>query len=645
MNKQNLPATMPDPSQRTAWLQEQWRCYAEEPESATALLQSALNLYANVAQEPPSEFGVLLTLFLCELQLQVRQHDNLAALIDHALAWVELGVARQERIALLSLQCRMHLFEQRHGDALSSLAQLTELTRHSVNPLELAQHRRALAQTLFAQRDYRRALELYRETVALHRLAGDPSGWVGLLAHIVGTHRALGERAEVLSAYVEYGAEAVKQRRWMLASQASAGIAEEYATNGASASAEQALADAREYANRPDSVPDWLQVEIWAAEAICFATRQDLAGAVALMLQVIETCTHLAWYYKSRRLRQIVPWLLELGRPKEAAAALESAHRLELGEAHEVGRRELATRIRRVELEHALAEQARSAAQALEMAGRQQALAQALTRQHELQTELIEASKLATLGNLLAGISHELNTPLGNTLTAISTVVELSRQLGNSLRQGPLSRKGFERDIGLCEAGSALARRNIERALELIASYHKLNAAHGNEPWLTLQLDELIQTVWSRSVAPDTALRLAVDADLRVPLHLEALTEVLRQLFQNVERHAYAAEQAGLVQVHARIKAASILLTVSDSGHGIAAELLPRIFDPYVSTQFGKGRSGLGLFVARAAAGQGLHGKLRVQSSLGMGSRFELSWPLAPTSEQSPIAPMNSSAA
>jgi signal transduction histidine kinase len=88
-----------------------------------------------------------------------------------------------------------------------------------------------------------------------------------------------------------------------------------------------------------------------------------------------------------------------------------------------------------------------------------------------------------------------------------------------------------------------------------------------------------------------------------------------------------------VVQVQARIDGEQTMLTVSDNGRGIDSQLLPRIFDPYVSSQFGKGRSGLGLFVARAAAGQRMRGKLRVQSSPGLGSRFELVWPSTPSSE------------
>ncbi|MCV2422290.1 sensor histidine kinase [Paucibacter sp. DJ2R-2] len=628
-----MSSHLPSLIERSNWLKAQWHLYGEAPCSAEALIEPALRLYEDqVLMERPSEFGVLLTLFLCELLQQVHRREEVATLVERALAWAGLDISRREKVALLSWQCRMHSFFQRQEEALTSLAQLSELTRNENDPLLLAQHRRVLAMSLFAQREYRHSIELYRETIELYRLSGDVCGWIGLFTLIAQLHRRLGERDAMLAAYIDCVAGAVAQRRWVEASNASTGIAEEYAERGEHALAERALKDARDLAGRASTLPVWMELELCATEAVLCALKEDKAGAVVLMRKAIESGKALGWRDMSQRLRQIVPWLLELRQGEEAVAALERAHGLELEAAHEVGRKHMAIQLRLLEVDHAKAEQARSATHASELAARNQALEQALAKQYELQTELIEASKLATLGSLLAGMSHELNTPLGTTLVAVSTLADMSRQLGNQVRQGTISRKGFERDIGACEQGAELARRSVESAIKLIESYQQLNATHSHEHWVEVQLDEVIRATWDRSIDPRSPLRIEVDANLCVSVHLEAFTEVLRQLLQNVERHAYAVDEPGVVQVQACVDGEQILLTVSDTGRGIDPELLPRVFDPYVTSQFGKGRSGLGLFVARAAAGQKMLGKLRVQSELGLGSRFELVWPSTPAS-------------
>ncbi|MDT8999243.1 HAMP domain-containing sensor histidine kinase [Paucibacter sp. APW11] len=628
-----LPPLPPERERRGGWLAALRQAYLEAPDELQLWLPLAwqaheLDLTEQSQGAEADACSLDLVLLLCELLLQERRFDAVTRLLELALSWPVAADEQIAQAALLGLQCRMHWLFQRHGEALHCLARLTELTQHKAAPLAQAHQRRAFAQSLFAQREYRRAIELYHEAIALHRQAEPHGAWISMYSLIAAAQRSLGNSDAMLQAFRKNADEAAKQRRWWAASNACTGIAEEYAERGELALAEQALAEAQAFAERPSQRPLWLEKELWAVDAVCAALRQDHARAVAMMKRVIAHSDSSSWRDKSRRLRQLVPWQLRLGQAADAIATLEQAHALELEEAHEVDRKELASRLQRVELEHARAEQLRNAQHAAVLEARNQALERALAVQHELQTELIEASKLATLGHLLAGMSHELNTPLGVTLTAVSTVADLSRQLGSQIKQGSISRREFVQGLGQCENGAELARNNLERALELIATYRQLDSQPRHELWAQAQLDELIRSTWARSVDPRSALQLQVDADLRVPVHQEALCEILRQLFQNVERHAYPPGSSGQVLVQAQRLGETVSLSVTDQGRGIAPDFLPRIFDPYESTQFGQGRSGLGLFVARAAAVQGLEGKLRASSQPGLGCRFELSWPI-----------------
>lgn len=618
---------------RLGWLEALRQAYLQAPDELQLWLPPTRQAHDQDLLEQSQgtaadEYSLKLNLLLCELMLHERRFDAVDELVCQALDWPIVQQHPALHASLLGLQCRMHWLFQRHGEALQALGQLTELSQRSPLPLVVVHQRRALAQSLFAQREFERAIALYREAIAMHLELEASGSWLSMYSLIAAAYRSLGQTEPMLQAYEDNAREAIQQRRWCAASNACTGIAEELAERGDIARAEAMLARAQELASRVSQTPLWLDKELWAVQAVCAALKQQHGQAVALMRQVIAHSESSSWRDKSRRLRQLVPWLQAQGLADEALKTIEQAHALELQEAHEAGRKELASQLHRLELEHARAEQLRNAQHAAVLEARNEALERALALQHELQTELIEASKLATLGHLLAGMSHELNTPLGITLTAVTTVADLSRQLGVQLSQGSMSRREFLHNLGQCESGAELARSNLERALALIATYRQLDAKPSHALWAELRLDELVRSTWSRSIDPRSALQLEVDAALSVPVHQEALCEVLRQLFQNVERHAYPAGATGRVRVEATRQGDSVLLSVSDQGCGIAADFLPRIFDPYESTQFGQGRSGLGLFVARAAAVQGLEGKLRASSQPGQGCRFELSWPI-----------------
>jgi signal transduction histidine kinase len=194
--------------------------------------------------------------------------------------------------------------------------------------------------------------------------------------------------------------------------------------------------------------------------------------------------------------------------------------------------------------------------------------------------------------------------------------------------EGKLGRASLTADLQALEEGSELALRNLERVLQHIAAYQELNPGLLATPPRPVDLAELVRQAWQRAVPPASPLQLVMDAELTVEVCADSLQAVLVELLLNVQRHAYPPGSAGEVRVQARQDGALLRLTVADNGRGIAPELLTRVFDPYVSTQFGRGRSGLGLFSAQALVATRLRGELLASSPLGQGARFEISWPL-----------------
>jgi signal transduction histidine kinase len=616
------------PKARARWLQDQRAAYQAEPCAAHALVEPARALLDQVLGEGPSDFAVDLAQHLAEMLGELWRSEQIEAVLDPVLPWLLAGHgALGSRIAALSLRCRMHLRFGRLTEALALLEPLTALSEASPQPADQAHRARVLGQALSAQREWRRAIDCMREALQLAASGGDGGRWVDLLVSISVAHRALGEPEAQLAALREGARMAEAQRRWIAAVNSWSGVAEESLAREDEAAAEAALQEGRRCLALAGPGAERIVKELRAAEALLAARRGEFGRAAALMQEVVAQSRQ--WSMRrqvARRIRQSVPWLLQDGQAEAACAALEQAHGLELEEVSEAGRQDAALQLQRAELAHARSQQTHSEAHARELALKNRALEQALALQRELQAELLEAGKLASLGQLLAGMAHELNTPLGTALTALSTAADLSRALGGSLAGGAVSRSRFLSDLQSCEQGAELARRNVEQALALVQAYQ----AAGQAPDLPrrLRLDTLVRSAWERALSPGTRLCLELDAALELHTHAEALGEVLVQLFQNVERHAYAPGAPGHVRVQAGVREGQARLLVQDQGAGIAPELLPRVFDPYVSSQFGRGRSGLGLFIAQAAVMQRLRGRIRVESRPRQGCCFEIEWPV-----------------
>lgn len=612
-----------------SWLDAEIRAYADEPCSAQDRLAPTMALFEQVVAREPGDFGVELAWHLTDLCGELWRSEQIEAVLDAVMPWVAAGFGEKAAIAVLSLRCRMHLRFGRLPPALTLLDQITRRAAASSRDVDQAHCARALGGALSLQRQFEPAIAAMREAIVLFRAGGDRGRWVDIYASISVAHRNLGQRAEEQRVLREGLEVAVTQRRWISACNTGASLAEEWMIDGREDEATALLRDVEEYLRRAGRGGERIAKELYAAQAALTWRQGDADAAIALMRRVVEDSRRFSMRRQVvHRLQQLARWQQDSGRAVEAIASLRDAHALELEDTRESGRMDSATELQRIEVAHAQQLQARAEAHAAELAEKAKALQQALDLQRQMQAELIERSKLATLGHLLAGVAHEMNTPLGSALTVLSTVTEVNAGLVDRLTAGTVSRRHFTTELERCQESAELARRNVEQALALVQSYQHIDARHAVEPTRRVSIGCLIEAAWRRAMSPGTALTLRREADLELELPAEALTEVLLQLFQNVERHAYAAGQAGVVDVVALKTDGQIRLSVIDRGRGIPAELLPRVFDPYVSTQFGRGRSGLGLFVAHVTVLQRLRGRITVDSAVGQGCRLEIEFPV-----------------
>lgn len=249
------------------------------------------------------------------------------------------------------------------------------------------------------------------------------------------------------------------------------------------------------------------------------------------------------------------------------------------------------------------------------------------------QQDLVRAETLASLGSMVAGISHELNTPLGNALTVVTTLQEKSAEIAAQAGNGTLRKTSFDSFLADTHEMSLLGVRSIQRATDLVASFKRVAVDQISEQRRTFDLnqavDEIIATL-TPGLIKGTAWK--VELDVERGIHCDSypgvVGQILTGLVQNAVRHGFGERTAGTLRIVAYADNKQLELSVADDGVGMDAATLAHVFDPFFTTQLGRGGSGLGLAICKRLAASVLGGDLHVTASPGAGSVFTLRMPL-----------------
>jgi C4-dicarboxylate-specific signal transduction histidine kinase len=272
----------------------------------------------------------------------------------------------------------------------------------------------------------------------------------------------------------------------------------------------------------------------------------------------------------------------------------------------------------------------------LRVVERTQHLEDALETLRLTQDDLVEAQRLSSLGSLVAGVSHELNTPIGNAVTAASALSETLRTLGQIVESHSVSRKALLQNIADGREMAELVVRSTERAASLIVSFKRVAVDDTSRQRRHFDLKSSLEDLL-RAFAPNLKrYRWTVQLDVPTSITLDSypgpLDQVVGNLLQNAERHAFAPDQEGCFSIAARQDGERVTITLKDDGQGMTADVLARIFEPFFTTKLGFGGSGLGLSIVRNIVHSTLGGTLTVQSAPGVGTAFVLTIPVvAPT--------------
>jgi PAS domain S-box-containing protein len=262
-----------------------------------------------------------------------------------------------------------------------------------------------------------------------------------------------------------------------------------------------------------------------------------------------------------------------------------------------------------------------------------QELEMTLEALNQAQEELVNSEKLAALGELVAGISHELNTPIGNSLMVASTLNDQTIALTADYRDN----KGIKRsalDNYLDDVGRAsdILVRNLHRAADLVNSFKQVAIDQTSSQRRAFSLAEVVSeillTLWPIIRKSPFNIEQSIPDDLDFDSYPGPLGQVLTNLINNALLHGFEGRDHGTIIITARENDDGLVeLTVGDDGIGIPASHLNRIFDPFFTTKLGAGGSGLGLNITHNVVTGILGGRVRVQSAVGVGTTFTLILP------------------
>lgn len=264
----------------------------------------------------------------------------------------------------------------------------------------------------------------------------------------------------------------------------------------------------------------------------------------------------------------------------------------------------------------------------------------ALGQLKDAQTSLIQSEKMASLGGLVAGIAHEINTPVGIILTSASVLHDDSVLFRSKIEAGNMKKSEVVSYSQTAEQSSALIISNAVRAAELIQSFKRVAVDQTSEARRDFELGQYLQEIIT-SIGPalkhsQIAINIICPEQIKLEGYPGAISQIITNLVNNAAMHAFtntsdAASENSTIKKQVNITAeryfGTVTLHVTDNGQGIDDTVISKIFDPFYTTKRANGGSGLGLNIVFNLVTQTLGGHIHVKSTLGIGTSFVMTFP------------------
>ncbi len=261
------------------------------------------------------------------------------------------------------------------------------------------------------------------------------------------------------------------------------------------------------------------------------------------------------------------------------------------------------------------------------------ALAKSLTELKNTQSQLIESEKMAALGRLVAGVAHEINTPIGLSLTGISHFQITVKEVARLFDEGELEEDNFTRFINESQELSSTINNSLQRAADLIRSFKLVAVDQSAEEIrqfdIIQYLNETMISLRNKLKQSKVAFEInAKTAPLIINNYPGSWAQIFTNLIQNTLIHAYAPQSEGKVELNFYTEEDRLIFEFIDDGKGMTQETINKIFEPFYTTNRANGGSGLGMNVVFNIVRQKMHGTISVESDLDKGTKFIINVPI-----------------
>ncbi len=260
-------------------------------------------------------------------------------------------------------------------------------------------------------------------------------------------------------------------------------------------------------------------------------------------------------------------------------------------------------------------------------------LQQSLDRLKAAQDQLIQSEKMASLGELVAGVAHEINTPIGVGITAASFIEDNTIELEKKYAEKKISNQFMQEYISTMITSSKMLMTNLNRASELIKGFKQVAVDQTTDMKRVFNFNELIQNVVF-SLNPKlkqigVEVNITCDEQLKVNSYPGSFSQVFTNMIVNSIIHGFENKTDGVISIAVTKDNDNLYIEYEDNGQGIKDSLIKKVFDPFYTTKRGQGGTGLGLHIIYNILSQNLKGKIQCSSKIETFTRFNIEIPIS----------------
>ncbi|MEM9102888.1 MAG: ATP-binding protein [Pseudomonadota bacterium] len=249
------------------------------------------------------------------------------------------------------------------------------------------------------------------------------------------------------------------------------------------------------------------------------------------------------------------------------------------------------------------------------------------------QSKLVESEKMASLGGMVAGIAHEINTPVGVGVTAVSHLITQTNDFFETLKEGKLTRSQFEHHHKMTKEGLDIISRNLSRVAALIKSFKMVAVDQSSQERrifvLCDYLEDIVLTLKPKLKAYRHELIIKCPNNITIDSFPSAFYQIFSNLIMNSLSHGFETIEKGKMEIHVMDKEDTIEMTYIDNGVGMNEHTLKEVFNPFFTTSRHRGGSGLGMHIVYNLVSQILKGDITCESALNEGVKVKITFPLS----------------